>query len=145
MEVEFIIYDPCVKYFNLEMVSFIEVLNWTSNGHIVQVNEKQKLWDVTGLYLFWAKFSRPKEIRLRKKIESSLGTQTTLGAFLELLEFFLICFCFYFYFLMRIGIWGKGKYYKQILPFFVSCWEVIMVSGWGQGNVKHFMKFLMTM
>lgn len=27
MEVKFIIYDPCVKDFNLEIVSFVEVLN----------------------------------------------------------------------------------------------------------------------
>lgn len=27
MEVKFIIYDPCMNYFNLEIVSFIEVFN----------------------------------------------------------------------------------------------------------------------
>lgn len=42
MEVEFITCERCVKHFNLEMVSLIEVFNPISNDHLVQVNEKQK-------------------------------------------------------------------------------------------------------
>lgn len=36
MEVKFIVYDPCVSYFNLEIASFIEVLNGISSDHLGQ-------------------------------------------------------------------------------------------------------------
>lgn len=119
VDIEFLMYDPRMKYVNLEIVSFIEAVYWLSDDHLL--NEIQKPWEGTGLYLLWAKPGRPKEMRLTRKLRAAWGHRHTLEAFPGFLEFSLI----FVFFWVGMGIWKKppkGKYYKQILLFFVSCW-----------------------
>lgn len=95
MEVEFIMYDPYMTYFNLKIVFFIDMLNWIFNDYFVQVNKNQKPREETGLCLLWAKPRRPKEIRLTKKSEISLGAQTYTWDFPWIIGVFTCLFLFF--------------------------------------------------
>lgn len=100
MEVKFIVYDPCVSYFNLEIASFIEVLNGISSDHLGQntLLHEKKLCIYSG----------PRQVDARKsslqrKLRAVLEHRNTLEAFFGFLEYLFV------FGLMEMGIlWGGG-------------------------------------